>query len=69
MLAGQISGVPDSVIIFVVAAGVGLAVVAAFAGFISVSAFLYLIVCYLLAFILSVLPVLNSLQFLGSRAV
>ena len=54
VLAGQISGVPDSVIIFVVAAGVGLAVVAAFLRVLFQFPLSYiLIVCYLLAFILS----------------
>mgnify|MGYP001007278035 CR=1 FL=1 len=54
VLAGQVSGVPDSVIIFFVAAGVGLAVVAAFLRILFQFPLSYiLIICYVLAFILS----------------
>ena len=41
VLAGQINGVPDAIIIIAVSLGVGLALVGAFADIISVSAFVY----------------------------
>ncbi len=54
VLAGQINGVPDSIIIVVVSLGVGLAVIAAFLRILFQLPLSYiLIVCYLLAFILS----------------
>lgn len=54
VLAGQINGVPDSVIILSVSIGVGLALVAAFLRILFQVPLSYiLIACYLLAFILS----------------
>ena len=54
VLAGQISGVPDSTIIICVSVGVGLALVAAFLRILFQFPLSYLLIsCYILAFILS----------------
>jgi hypothetical protein len=54
VLAGQINGVPDAVIIMSVSLGVGLALVGAFLRILSQFPLSYiLIICYILAFILS----------------
>ena len=63
VLAGQISGVPDSVIIICVSLGVGLALVGAFLRILFQFPLSYILIsCYLLAFVLSAFTGKNFLS-------